>query len=124
MLYAQDSNKSKKAWMKWHKKEPGSESWVDLTTHPEWNDETKYQRKPDTININGMTLPDTRINQTALLVGDKYFVESPAEREFFEEVIFDGSLWDDRVISRGIAHSTSIGAANTCRARFNLKAGS
>lgn len=121
LLYAQDSNKSKKAWLKWQQMVPGAKAWVDLSSHPEWDEAAKYQRKPDSIKINGVELPDTRISQTSLLVGEKYFVESPAERDFFEEVTYDGSLWDDRVISREIAHSTADGAAATCRARFNLK---
>lgn len=121
LLYAKDSAQSKMAWKKWQKLEEDAEDWVCLDGHPLWNEKTQYRRAPKTVTINGVELADTRITQM-LQTGEIYFVEAVTEKAFFDEVSYDGTLWDDRVISRGVAHSTKEGAAAFCRARHSLSA--
>lgn len=119
LLYAKDSAQSKMAWKKWQKLEEGTQEWVGLDGHPLWNDKTLYRHKPQTVTINGVELADTRITHM-LQAGEAYFVEAVTEKDYFDEVAYDGTLWDDRVIARGIAHSTKEGAAAFCRARHDL----
>lgn len=121
LLYAKDSGQTKRPWLKWQKLEEDSTDWVGLDGHPLWHEKTQYRHKPQDATINGFALEDTRISHL-MQIGDTYYVESASEKDYFEEVTFDGSLWDDRVIARGIAHSTSLGAAAFCRARLGLSA--
>lgn len=121
LLYAKDSGQTKRAWLKWQKLEEGSTDWVSLDGHPRWNEKTQYRHKPQDATINGFSLADTRISHL-MQSGETYYVEAATEKDYFEEVTFDVSLWDDRVIARGIAHSTKEGAAAFCRARLGLSA--
>ena len=94
--------------------------WKDMTVHPTWDKGAVYRIKPQMATINGMEVPETRVQLSKIKVGAAYYVESPTEETFFEEVFFDDTDWDKRIIARGAAHTTATGAALFCRARLGL----
>ena len=56
-LYAQDAAETDEPWLRW---EVGHEdgAWVSCPCNPSWRADTKFRRKPKTININGFEVPE------------------------------------------------------------------
>ena len=57
LLYAQDAAKTDKPWERWEF--TGSDDGFNgCLKHPEWREDFKYRRKPKTITVNGIRVPE------------------------------------------------------------------
>jgi hypothetical protein len=58
-LYALDAAETDKPWERWEEyRRSELIGWISVNKHPEWDDCTEYRRKPRTIHINGIEVPE------------------------------------------------------------------
>lgn len=57
LLYAQDAMETDKPWERWECSN-GSDEWMTLMVNPLWFLDYNYRRKPRTILINGIEVPE------------------------------------------------------------------
>lgn len=60
-LYADDAKTHAKPWKLWQVKADDG-VWWDCDAHPRWANATEYQRKPKTHIVNGVEVPDLRVD--------------------------------------------------------------
>jgi hypothetical protein len=56
LQYAQDAAETETPWERWEWRR--GHGWIDMTGSPLWVNEYEYRRKPRTININGLEVPE------------------------------------------------------------------
>ena len=77
-LYAEDAKTTDKPWELWQIKNKYG-IWVDLSVNPVWEQYLEYRRKPKTHIVNGVEVPDLRIDAKE---GEYYYLPDPTEPEF------------------------------------------
>ena len=77
-LYAEDAKTTDKPWELWQIKNISGE-WRDLTCNPSFATHLGYRRKPKTHTVNGVEVPDLRIDAKE---GEYYYLPDPTEPEF------------------------------------------
>lgn len=102
--YAQDAMETDKPWERWEY--DNDREWVRCRSHPSWQVEQKYRRKPRTININGFEVPEPE--RTAPPIGTLYFSpgirgENNPHRASFD---WDGDQFDLTMLRNGWVHLT------------------
>lgn len=56
--YAEDAATNSEPWKLWEYKSPQSRLWTEAQTQLSWSEGRQYRRKPRTININGIDVPE------------------------------------------------------------------
>lgn len=101
--YGKDALVSKEPWKDWEYSYNYDlkEVWYTLDTHPNWEADVKYRRKPKTILINGYEVPEP----IRVAPEDNTLVYSFTLDTMFEFRYFKGYSCEDR-LSLGIYHLT------------------
>ena len=121
LQYAQDASTTEKPWEMWEFRFDEHEKWTILTGNPAWDDDTKYRRKPRTIRIGEIDIPEPV--REPLRNGEQYFVHAiywgdGSSHRFYWK---DGSM-DKRLLRRGMVHLTEEAALAHARALIALTA--
>ena len=109
-LYAQDAKETDKPWERWQWRDEEGE-WVDFEddgVRPGWYADTQYRRKPKTININGIEVPEPVRHRLDPKV--EFFIP-----ELNVEKLYVRSFWSNHAkdyiwLQRGIIHLTAEAA--------------
>lgn len=99
-LYAEDAKTTDKPWELWQIKDARGE-WRDLTCNPSFAAHLGYRQKPKTHTVNGVEVPDLRIEPKA---GDRYYLVNPTKPEFFNYEVATGNKYDSKWIERGLCY--------------------
>jgi len=99
LQYAQDAAETETPWERWQFK---WKEWEDCEFCPEWNNEFEYRRKPRTININGIEVPEPM--REVPKDGTKYYMPM-CDREV-DCSVWQNSMSDNRWLSWGVCHLT------------------
>lgn len=119
LQYAQDASTTDKPWELWEYF--ADHEWERITGSPAWNDDTKYRRKPRTIRIGEIDIPEPV--REPLQNGEKYFV--PAIDCGYDEINsfeWDGDSTDKRLLKQGMVHLTEEAAREHAKALLALTA--
>jgi hypothetical protein len=101
--YAKDAAEHEQPWGLWeHNHADRSDTWRTLASHPLWHIDAAYRRKPRTITINGVEVPEPL--RVAPAFDTDYFVVKIHETNF--ATVWTNDSYDQRVLAAGLAHLT------------------
>jgi hypothetical protein len=104
--YAQDAMETDKPWERWQVRLDSGE-WHDLTCEVSFLNDCEFRRKPRTININGIEVPEPE--REALEDGDEYWspcIIYAGGDSLLVKHIWDSDSVDLAALSRGLIHLT------------------
>lgn len=121
LKYAQDASTTDKPWELWEFRCDEHEKWTILTGNPAWDDDTKYRRKPRTIRIGEIDIPEPV--REPLQNGEKYFVPAiDCGYDNIDSFEWDGDSTDKRLLKQGMVHITEEAAREHAKALIALTA--
>lgn len=106
LLYAQDAAETDKPWERWEFK--GDAGFNGCLKHPEWNAHFEYRRKPKTITVNGIEVPEP-IRETPK-IGDQYYLAYPVSSSEFVSYFWTNAREEKMWIEKGLLHLTKEAA--------------
>ena len=106
LLYAQDAAETDKPWKRWEFKNVAG--FLMCLKHPEWNDHFEYRRKPKTITVNGIEIPEPIKKEPK--VGEKFFFVNLASSTLFNFYSWTGDKYDKEWFNKGLLHFTEEAA--------------
>jgi hypothetical protein len=103
--YAQDAAETEKPWKRWQYR-LNDANWTTFTKTDQFEDIVgiEYRRKPKTININGIEVPEPMREKPE--IGHKYFALSFDYDDGYSEQTWEDHRLDLIWLSRGICHLT------------------
>ena len=107
LLYAQDAAETDKPWERWEYK-PGVTGFKECLKHPEWNADFKYRRKPKTITVNGIEVPEPA--REAPKMGEKFFVVTLTSPTLVNDYLWTTHRYNTQWLSKGLVHLTEEAA--------------
>ena len=120
LQYAQDAATTDKPWELWEFLDYDAK-WKGLTTSPTWNGYIKYRRKPRTIRIGEIDIPEPV--REPLRNGEKYFVPAiDCGDECTRRFPWEDDPTDKRLLRKGLVHLTEEAALAHARALIALTA--
>ena len=69
-LYAEDAKQNDEPWELWQHEATGT--WIDCVSHPGWCSDSQYRRKPRSIMIGEIEVPEPC--KVPLVYGQKYYI--------------------------------------------------
>lgn len=118
-LYAQDAAETTEPWKRWEWREYGGDSiYRPCTMMLEWKSGMEYRRKPRTIRINGVDVPEPLREAPAL--GTPYFYPSTTAINPVVETQWNLPSDDERLLKRGLCHLTREAADLHARALLSF----
>ena len=109
LLYAQDAAETDKPWERWmcmHKKDA---IWRDeFKEHPIWHEDFEYRRKPKTITVNGIEVPEPIREEPK--VGEKFFLVNLASPTLVNDYSWTQHRYDKVWLNKGLLHLTEEAA--------------
>ena len=120
LQYAQDAATTDKPWEMWEYSNNRNE-WSNIFDHPAWSEEKYYRRKPRTIRIGEIDIPEPVREQ--LQNGEEYFV--PAIEcfcKYTHNFSWDNDSTDKRLLKKGMVHLTNEAALAHAKALIALTA--
>lgn len=119
LQYAQDASTTEKPWELWEYF--ADHEWERLTGNPAWDDDTKYRRKPRTIRIGEIDIPEPVRNQ--LQYGESYFAPAiDCGDGCTNRFSWDYDPTDNRLLRQGMVHLTEDAALAHAKALIALTA--
>ena len=118
--YAEDAAETDKPWEGWEKQLAGG-LWVACPVHPDWHARQSYRRKPQTITVNGIEVPEPM--RKAPLVGEKYWIATPDGPSLFHEIHWDNGTGVRMWHERGLVHLSKYAAIQHARALIAASGG-
>ena len=107
LLYAQDAAETDKPWERWEFK--GSDNGFNgCLKHPEWHENFEYRRKPKTITVNGIEVPEPIREEPK--VGEKYFLVDLASPTLVNDYPWSGHRYATEWLNKGLVHLTEEAA--------------
>lgn len=105
LLYAHDMQETDEPWLRWEYKGRVRENWHTLTTHPVWAEHFEYRRKPTTIKVPAVELPEPlRVEPKE---GQAYYTIDGSGNGFFAcGDVWRGSACQKRWLTAGQIFST------------------
>ena len=113
--YAKDSATNDKAWLNWECRCPSDDDWDSLQTHPGWQPDMQYRRKPRSITICDMSFPAPITIKPK--IGEEYWTALDVEGS---PHIWSDSQTDNLQFDAMLIHSTAVAAAAHHVALFAL----
>ena len=117
LLYAQDAMETDKPWERWECSDD-LVTWSPLTTHPSWVDWLKYRRKPRTIMINGIEVPEPV--REKLNDGQRHWIVDITQDELVQLQHWVDDHLDARFLERGLIHLTEENARKHAEALLSF----
>lgn len=98
--YAEDAKTSETPWELWQMKSVDG-VWRGCEAHPVWVSSTVYRRKPKTHVVNGVEIPDLRIDPKE---GDRFYLVDPTEGDLTYRYTHTGDDCDEVWVSRRLCY--------------------
>lgn len=114
--YAKDAAETSTPWERWETKY-GSE-WANLPDHPRWNYEASYRRKPQTITVNGFTVPKPLWATPARLAN--YYLACPSHQDYCVSYDWTNTSYEKLLLERGLIHATQEAAIAHAKAMLGI----
>lgn len=113
LLYAQDAFETDKPWERWEYQnkweyQNNSTDWEDLSDHPSWHKCCGYRRKPQTILVNGIEVPEPV--RKPLKESESYWLAVPTNRNRAVLTTWLGDADDAIFLHNGLVHLTKEAA--------------
>jgi len=118
LLYAQDAMENDRPWERWECSDNCYEEWGSLTTHPMWGLWLNYRRKPRTILINGIEVPEPVRKE--LVDGTTYWRVSLTNPDITMPEKWSSCIYDTRHLERGLIHLTEENARKHAEALLSF----
>ena len=115
--YAQDWAETEEPWKRWEVAAPG-DKFVSLSSHPHWNEQLKYRRKPRTMTYT-VTIPEPL--REAPETGSWYWLAETASDDFTSRVEWEGDDCDHSWLKRGLCFATKEDAVAAAKAMLPIK---
>jgi hypothetical protein len=107
--YAKDAADNERPWELWEYKANKHGCWVSFhDTGPAWEESSEYMRKPRTIKIGEVEIPEPVAN--SLPIGTIYCIPQLNSNRSFSKYQWDGDSLDHTCLRRGIIHLTEENA--------------
>lgn len=106
LLYAQDAAETDKPWEHWEFK--SDTGFRRCLKHPEWNEHFEYRRKPKTITVNGIEVPEP--SRETPKIGDRYYLAYPVSSSGFVEYFWTNEAQEKSWLEKGLLHLTKEAA--------------
>ena len=120
LQYAQDAATTDKPWELWEFLDYDAK-WKEPTGSPAWDEGTKYRRKPRTIRIGEIEVPEPV--REPLQNGEKYFVPAIDYGDYHANIFaWSNDYTDKRLLRQGMVHLTNEAALSHARALITLTA--
>lgn len=103
LLYAQDAAETDTPWERWECKDAET-GWCTLTDHPVWNKYVHYRRKPQTITVNGVEVPEPMRKEPKNT--ELYYLAYPISEKLYAQYDWVGTRPDRLWLEKGLIHST------------------
>ena len=107
LLYAQDAAETDKPWERWEYN-LGDTGFKGCFKHPEWNANFKYRRKPKTITVNGIEVPEPA--REAPKMGEKFFLVDLISPTLVDDYLWANYKYDNEWLNKGLVHLTEEAA--------------
>ena len=109
LLYAQDAAETDKPWERWLCMCKKDAIWRDgFEEHPIWHEDFEYRRKPKTITVNGIEVPEPIREEPK--VGELYFVVNLSAFTLVTSNTWANDVYDIEWFKRGLLHFTEEAA--------------
>ena len=115
--YAQDWAETDEPWKRWEVAS-SSDNWGALCSHPYWNEEYEYRRKPRTLTYT-VTIPVPL--RGAPEVGTIVYMPTPLAEELYGCTKWDGMPIELRLLKRGLCFATREDAIAAAKAMMPIK---
>ena len=107
LLYAQDAAETDKPWERWEFK--GRDNGFNgCLKHPEWHEHYEYRRKPKTITVNGIEVPEPI--REAPKMDEKFFFVDLSLPTLTAHHPWKDDAYDRAWLKKGLIHSTKEAA--------------
>jgi hypothetical protein len=112
--YADDADETDRPWERWQVRFPHAQTWAELGCQsPTWCSDYEYRRKPRTININGIEVPEPV--REPLEESEPYYL-AQADSDYLPKIHWSNCPSDQRWLRYGIIHLTREAAETHARA--------
>lgn len=108
LLYAQDALETDKPWERWEVKRADRENWLNMSNHPAWISDYNYRRKPQTILVNGIEVPEPV--RKPLKESETYWLAVPTNRNRAVSIVWIDDKDDEYALQCGLIHLTKEAA--------------
>ena len=115
--YAQDWAETDKPWKRWEVAAPG-DKFVSLSSHPHWNEQLKYRRKPRTMTYT-VTIPVPLME--APETGSWYWLAETFSDGFTSYLEWEGDDFEHSWLKRGLCFATKEDAVAAAKAMMPIK---
>ncbi len=119
--YAKDAAESETPWKNWEFRNICNDEWENMSCHPSWVETCKYRRKPKTIRIGDMEVPEPM--KTAPEYGTVYWFPSFRHSTSVNNFIWSGNAGDNRMLQCGFCHATKEAAEAHAQALILISGG-
>lgn len=116
--YAKDAAETSTPWERWEVRTPASEYWVAAVAHPEWNTNHEYRRKPQTITVNGFTVPKPMATAPARRAS--YYLASLTRSDYYFADNWSDTTYENLLLERGLIHATQEAAIAHAKAMLGI----
>lgn len=107
LLYAEDAAETDTPWERWEFSRERN-SFRPCFAHPEWYENHQYRRKPKTITVNGVEVPEPIREELKNI--ERYYLAYPISEELYAEYYWTGAKPDKLWLEKGLIHSTKEAA--------------
>ena len=107
LLYAQDAAETDKPWERWEFK-VGVNGFRGCLKHPEWREDFEYRRKPKTITLNGIEVPEPI--REAPKIGETFFLVDLASHTLATDYSWTNHRYANEWLNKGLVHLTEEAA--------------
>ena len=126
LQYAHDAQKTDKPWLLWEWRRGGI-IFTPCNGSPHCDETSEYRRKPETIEVNGFTVPaPLRVVPepgTHVYMADPSNLANGASKGWVVEFCWSGERVDCVWFDRGLLHATLEGAVDHAKAMCGIDPG-
>ena len=113
LLYAQDAAETDEPWERWEFK--GDDNGFNMCLrHPGWQKNFEYRRKPRTITVNGIEVPEPIGEEPK--VGEKYFLVNLSTLTLVIPHSWANDAYEIQWFNKGLLHFTEEAAITHAKA--------
>lgn len=116
LIYAQQMAEMDEPWKLWEYR--NYKEWQQCLGHPSWYDETEYRQIPRTIRIGNFDVPEPMREKPEIDTG--YWFVDPGGDEKVLEYVWINDQVDNRLLNRGLMHTTKDAAIIHAKALFSF----
>lgn len=116
--YAEDAKTTDKPWELWEYYDSNLREWQPFTWYPSWHPDTKYRRKPKTLNINGFEVPEPV--KEPLSCCTVYYTPNLCNVYNVSEYTWSNSSLDTYRLISGVIHLTEEAAVAHAKALISF----